>query len=337
MSAAHAEQLAQRVVRYADLRECKGAFIDTYFEGSEDKVNFQIIGGGVVENPDKFVHITIPHGFNIGGTRKSPGTVNNQHSHQNSEVFLVHRGRYEMKLGPNGEDGSIEVGPGDLIAFPVRMFRGFRAIGDETAHLVSVLGTPTGKVTWAPYVFDKARALSLVLLESGRVTDMRKGEIVPDDDLPVQPTVEEDLREYRRVTTADMETWYLPHDRLEACPESPLAGNGIEECLALGIENAAEGLPAAPIPHRHDFHIRRIRMCAHARAAKHARREVEVVFVHRGRLVVAMEQGEEISLRQGDLFTVPIAAFRTWYNPSDQPNDILVVRGGAHPDSPVFA
>ena len=155
-------ELENRIVRYASLRECKGAFIDTYFEGSEDKVNFQVIGGGVVENPSKYVHISIPHGFNIGGTRKSPGVTNNQHSHENTEVFLVHRGQYRMKIGPTGEDGQLDVGEGDVIAFPTRVFRGFTAIGEQTAHLVSVLGIPAGRVTWAPYVFEKARELGPV-------------------------------------------------------------------------------------------------------------------------------------------------------------------------------
>ena len=82
--------MEQRVVRYADLRPCYNAFIDTRTPGSEAKENFTIIGPGVSENPEQHVHIAEPHGFNIGGARQPPGCVNSQHSHDTAEVFVAH-------------------------------------------------------------------------------------------------------------------------------------------------------------------------------------------------------------------------------------------------------
>mgnify|MGYP006923740189 CR=1 FL=1 len=72
---------AIRVVRYGDLEPCYDAFIDTRTPGSDKKENFTIIGPGVSENPNQHVHITEPHGFNIGAARQPPGCVNSQHSH----------------------------------------------------------------------------------------------------------------------------------------------------------------------------------------------------------------------------------------------------------------
>jgi hypothetical protein len=46
-----------RLVRYVDLRPCYNAFIDCRSPGSEAKENFTIIGPGVSENPDQYVHI----------------------------------------------------------------------------------------------------------------------------------------------------------------------------------------------------------------------------------------------------------------------------------------
>ena len=54
--------LENRIVRYADLRPCYNAFIDCRTPGSEAKENFTIIGPGVSENPDQYVHIAEPHG-----------------------------------------------------------------------------------------------------------------------------------------------------------------------------------------------------------------------------------------------------------------------------------
>ena len=73
LSAYTPEQMEARIVRYADMRPCYNAFIDTRSPGSEAKENFTIIGPGVSENPEQYVHITEPHGFNVGGARHPPG------------------------------------------------------------------------------------------------------------------------------------------------------------------------------------------------------------------------------------------------------------------------
>jgi hypothetical protein len=73
--AAPAHGLEARIVRYADLKPCYNAFIDTRTPGSEAKENFTIIGPGVSENPDQHVHIAEPHGFNIGGARQPPRSL----------------------------------------------------------------------------------------------------------------------------------------------------------------------------------------------------------------------------------------------------------------------
>lgn len=85
--------LEQRVVRYADLRPCTNAFVDARTPGSGKKENFTIIGPGVSENPNQYVHIPEPHGFNIGAARQPGGCLNSQHSHETAEVFVIHSGQ----------------------------------------------------------------------------------------------------------------------------------------------------------------------------------------------------------------------------------------------------
>ena len=67
--------ICPRLVRYRDLLPCTTAFIDTRTPGSERKENFTIIGPGVAENPEQHVHITLAHGFNIGGARQPPASL----------------------------------------------------------------------------------------------------------------------------------------------------------------------------------------------------------------------------------------------------------------------
>ena len=62
----HQIDIQDRIIRYGELVPCKTAFIDAYTPGSNQKENFTIIGGGVSESADQHVHLTLPHGFNIG-------------------------------------------------------------------------------------------------------------------------------------------------------------------------------------------------------------------------------------------------------------------------------
>ncbi|MEO1361596.1 MAG: cupin domain-containing protein, partial [Pseudomonadota bacterium] len=113
--------IESRLVRYADLKPCFDAFIDTRTPGSDQKENFTIIGPGVSENPNQFVHIAEPHGFNIGGARQPPGCTNSQHSHETVEVFYVHSGEWRFDLGEHADDAQITLNAGDLISIPTNV------------------------------------------------------------------------------------------------------------------------------------------------------------------------------------------------------------------------
>ncbi|MGE4240607.1 cupin domain-containing protein [Ramlibacter sp.] len=329
--------LHQRIVRYAELVPQRNSFIDKRTPGSAEEETFSVIGPGVIENQtDRHIHIREPHGFNMGGARMPPGCVNSQHSHETAEVFLCHRGAFTMILGPDGQDGEFDVNVGDVVSFPTRIFRGFRSIGVELGHLVSVLGENNpGRVTWAPYVFEAARGHGLLLLEDGTLVDTVAGESVPEGAKLVTPTTEDDVKAYRRVTAADMGSWVVRIADLAAAPGSPLAGPGVEECPVIGVANPAENMPAAPIPHPHNFQMRRVRMQPGAGIRRHTRKEVEVLFVHGGSVDIEAG-GETFTLNKGDYFSLPVGEYRSWANRSGAPNDVQVVRGGNHPAAPVF-
>jgi mannose-6-phosphate isomerase-like protein (cupin superfamily) len=195
------EALAARVVRYSDLQPCYNAFIDTRTPGSEAKENFTIIGPGVSENPEQFVHIAEPHGFNIGGARQPPHCVNSQHSHDTAEVFLVHSGQWRFDLGEHGEDAHVFIGPGDVISLPTKMFRGFTNVGEDVGFLFAVLGgDDPGKVLWAPRVFELASEHGLVLLETGQLIDKARGQTVPNNVAIMPATTRQQVEALMRAT-----------------------------------------------------------------------------------------------------------------------------------------
>ena len=94
-------------VKFSELVPCRTAFIDTHNPGTEGKENFTIIGGGVSENPEQYVHIKESPGFNIGGARQPAGCTNSLHSHRTAEVFIIHSGSWRMFWGLEGNDCTV--------------------------------------------------------------------------------------------------------------------------------------------------------------------------------------------------------------------------------------
>ncbi len=282
-----AEAMEARVVRYADLRPCYNAFIDTRTPGSEAKENFTIIGPGVSENPEQYVHIAEPHGFNIGGARQPPGCVNSQHSHDTAEVFVVHTGTWRFDLGEHGDDARVVLHPGDVISLPTAMFRGFTNVGDDVGYLFAVLGgDDPGRVLWAPQVFDMAADYGLVLLESGQLVDTAAGQSVPADVKPMPRTSAEQAAALDRATAADAERFVWR------------TTNGAGAIIG---ENAPLGWP-------HPFTLDRIDLDTGVDVRKPT--APEVLFVQSGTPTVSWADGT-LALGEGDTMTVPLGLERT--------------------------
>lgn len=285
-----AEAMEARVVRYADLRPCYNAFIDTRSPGSEAKENFTIIGPGVSENPEQYVHIAEPHGFNIGGARQPPGCINSQHSHDTAEVFVVHTGHWRFDLGEHGDEAQVMVGPGDVISLPTGMFRGFTNVGIDTAYLFAVLGgDDPGRVLWAPQVFDMAADYGLVLLENGSLVDTAAGQAIPAGARPMPRTSAEQVAAMHRANAHDAERLVWRAKR----------GTGVVPVIA----------PGAPLASLHPFTLDRIDLVAGGAVDTCIPSAPEVLFAHSGTLAVDWDGGT-LTLGAGDTITVPVGLER---------------------------
>jgi mannose-6-phosphate isomerase-like protein (cupin superfamily) len=280
-------EMEKRVVRYTDLRPCYNAFIDTRSPGSEKKENFTIIGPGVAENPDQFVHITERHGFNIGGARQPPNCVNSQHSHDTAEVFVVHTGKWRFNIGENGEDVQVFAGPGDVITLPTNMFRGFTNVGDDVGYLFAVLGgDDAGHVLWAPYVFDMAKDYGLVLLESGKLIDTAAGQSVPEGVKQMPKTTAEQVANAYIPTLAEAESLIWRSEDLQETNLRPI----IDPDGLFGWD--------------HGFTLARLDIAIGDSLPAEAVGFPEVLFIHSGTLKLKWEGGE-LLLGKGDTITVP--------------------------------
>ncbi len=287
-------EMEARVVRYADLRPCYNAFIDTRSPGSEAKENFTIIGPGVSENPEQYVHIAQPHGFNIGGARQPPGCVNSQHSHDTAEVFVVHTGQWRFDLGEHGDDAQVFIGPGDVISIPTQTFRGFTNVGQDTGYLFAVLGQDNpGKVLWAPDVFEMASDYGLVLLETGQLIDTVAGQTVPVGTKPMPVTSIDQVAKLKRVSQAEAEAFVWRSEQ----PGGTYATAIID--------------PSGPLDWPHGFCVSRIDVAAGEALQMTPPAKAEVVYVHSGDLVIAWGH-ERLTLDPGDTMTVPSGLDRTY-------------------------
>ena len=204
-------EMEARVVRYGELRPCKTAFIDAHTPGSDQKENFTIIGGGVSESPDQFVHIRETPGFNIGAAGQPPKCRNSLHSHRTAEVFFVLKGRWRFFWGRRGTAGEFVAEEGDIFNIPTGIFRAFENIGTDYGMIMAILGGDDagGGVIWAPQVIQEAAKYGLVLGKNGRLYDTKKGQAPPADVPPMPLLTDQELKAFPEPTTADVVPHYV--------------------------------------------------------------------------------------------------------------------------------
>jgi quercetin dioxygenase-like cupin family protein len=335
------DDLKPFILRRSEIVPCKTAFIDARTPGSDQKENYCLIGAGVAENPDQIVHINTPHGFDVGAARQPKGCKNSHHSHDTDEVFVVHQGQWKFTWGEDGSDGETVLNSGDTISIPTQVFRGFENVGDDNGFLLSVLGhlpdgTP-GSVTWAPYVFEEAKQYGLVLLQDGRLIDTHAGQPIPEDQPLYSPISGEELETFRSLTLEDMSKNVCRHAEFAAQNSGGLSNShGAQEFSVIGGQSDPEGMPSGKISRPHNFQLRRLMLDPGASIPKHQRQEQEVIFVHRGSLMVTTDSSK-FTLGTGDLFTCPIGLTRSFANEGSETADIVTVRGGDNPSAALFS
>ena len=203
--------IKNRLVRYGELIPCKTAFIDTHTPGSDQKENFSIIGSGVSENPEQHVHISIPHGFNIGAAGQPPKCNNSLHSHRTAEVFFVLSGRWRFFWGRYGNAGEVILEKGDIFNIPTGIFRGFENIGETYGMLMAILGGDDagGGVIWAPEVLSEAKKHGLILSEKGKIYDTLKDQQIPNNENEMKPLKDDELKNFPEYTTSEVVPYYV--------------------------------------------------------------------------------------------------------------------------------
>ena len=282
-----------RVVRYGDLKPCTTAFIDAHTPGSDEKENFAIIGRGVSENPEQYVHIKETPGFHIGAAGQPPKCTNSLHYHHTAEVFFVLSGRWRFFWGRWGTAGEVILEEGDIFNIPTGVFRGFENVGDDYGMIMSILGGDDcgGGVVWAPQVIEEAKDYGLMLGENGMLVDTTKGEQLPAGVKPMPPLSEELLQNCPETPVEGIVRGYVARywDLMALAKKDP--------CMVIGENGVLRDKPGFET----EF-LTRGSGSPEPRSSTHE----EVLMVMRGHWLVSWKDGEVI-LAPGDTCLVPAA------------------------------
>ena len=329
------DEMRPRTIRRTDLIAAENAFIDCRTPGSEQKLNYAIIGSGVSET-DQFINLEIPHGFQLGGAAMPPGVNNSLHMHFTAEVFIVVAGTYVFRWGREQIDGEYIGHPGDIISIPTWVFRGFSNVGGNDNFIFTILGEDeTGGLIWEPHVLREAKGHGLHLTVANRLVDTVAGDLLTDDIELVEPMSAGQIALMREVSVEQMRARVTTEgdrvfsDRALLC--TALRGGGARLALVIGYGMSEDRLQEPRVHNPHGFSVAVLRADPGEGVLRHRHGRSQVLIVETGEWLVTVNESDPIGIRLGphDTLSVPPGAWRSIVNVSDDPDaEVVVINGG---------
>ena len=333
--------LQERLIKYDQLMPCKAAFIDAKTPGSHLKDNYSIIGGGVSESKTQKVNLTLKHGFCIGAAGQPPKIKNSPHSHFTAEVFMVFKGDWRFYWNNDCKMETV-LHPGDIIALPTNMFRGFENVGDVDGMVFSILGHDDagGGVLWLPRVIEEAQGHGLILLDNGKLVDTTIGETIPEGRKPMPVLTTEELTKFDEYTPEQMEKQvgrqgtYQPSIYSHFPNKTPLELTYYD---IIGPSDSAEhNFHVKPSDGNGDqFNVYGLQSQGEGDTGEYRRNEVEVMLVHSGVFEISVKHlGETLksTMKAGDIVSFPVGSERCIKSKGH--GFAYLVVGGDYPQAP---
>lgn len=311
------QEIQRRTIRRADWVPCNSAFIDCRTPGSDQKENYAFVGPGVSQNPNQFINLTEPHGFNTGAAGMPRGISNNLHLHFTAEVFINLGGQFRVRWGADGKQGEYVAKDGDIISVPTWIFRGFTNEGPDDGILYTVLGRDdTGGIIWGPSVLRDAESYGLHLTADNRLIDTVAGDELPEDVALIKPMQQQYIDELTAYTPEQMRSRVVqPGDRQYSrrallCNVLPGGRAELSTVIGYGISEDRRQVPNIHEPH--SFNLAWVRAKPEEGVLQHRHGRPQVLLVKSGRWVLTLngDTSTAVELGPSDSFSVPAGAWR---------------------------
>ncbi len=330
------DEAAKRLIRRDQYVSCSVAFIDCKTPGSHLKENYALIGPGVTSSSDQVINLREPHGFNVGAAAMPNGITNNLHIHFTAEVFMVFRGAWKFRWGPNGDDGEIVGEAGDIVSVPTWIFRGFTNVGPDDGWLFTALGgNDTGGIIWHPSILNGAAQYGLYLSKENVLVDTAAGTAKPDEGALIAPMPEGEIAKLRRYSVEEMRTRVVTRgERVwseDALLDSRLDGHRSAMAPVIGYGIAQDRDLAPKITNPHGFSIEWLKLPPGQSVSRFRVSAKMVLIVFAGRLDVALNgEADRVTLHLDpyDTASVPADAWRSLANVSDVEAEVVVITAG---------
>ena len=339
------EDARKRLIKKSDYVSCSVAFIDCKTPGSHLKENYSMIGPGVTSSADQVVNLREPHGFNIGAAAMPNGITNNLHIHFTAEVFLVFKGEWKFRWGPNGDDGEIVGKAGDIASIPTWIFRGFTNVGPDDGWLMTALGgDDTGGIIWHPSILNGAAQYGLYLSKENTLIDTDKGAAKPTDDQLIRPMQPDEIAKLRRYSVEEMRTRVVAREERawsgDALLDSCLPGcrSAMAPVIGYGVSQDRDHAPKITNPH--GFSIEWLKLPPGQKVSRFRIGQKQVLIAFSGSAAITLNsEGDavELGLEAWDTASIPAGAWRSIRNVSDSETEILVITAGDGRKAPEWA
>ncbi len=340
-----AKDAAERLIPQSAYVSCNVAFIDCKTPGSHLKENYSMIGPGVTSSADQVINLAEPHGFNVGAAAMPTGITNNLHIHFTAEVFIVHKGEWKFRWGPNGDDGEIIGRAGDIVSVPTWIFRGFTNVGPSDGWVFTALGGDnTGGIIWHPSIINGAAQYGLYLDKENNLIDTGKGDPVPTADTLLTPMTDAEIAKLRRYSVAEMAGRVVGAGERawssDALLDSGLPGHASQMAPVIGYGMTQDRNHAPKITNPHGFSIEWLKLPKGQSVSRHRLAEKQVMMGHAGAVEVVLNApGHEVPLAVAakDVLSIPANAWRTIRNTGNVDAEVLLITTGDGRKRPEWA
>lgn len=170
-------EMAQRIVRHADLAWSTHGFLDSALPGGGAQLA-PVIGLGISQDRNTLAPVTNAHGLSIEWLRIPPGGQVSRHRLREKQVLITKAGTLELGVETTDGERSYrlqgEAAAWDSFAVPAEAWRTLRNPGSTEARaLVLTAGDQRKRIEWDAVVVESAARQDLAIDANGYVAPKR--------------------------------------------------------------------------------------------------------------------------------------------------------------------